>query len=200
MTETSEGCSETTKKRHAHARSDGYTDVCGVSSSAKANPVKKSNPGKGDFYCPRCGSNSTKHKPVKDHLPDCIAKCGNPNAIRYTYRYIRDISSICLGPWLFATNHPAVFHENPFCLYIYTSNDPNEFSLIGTPQSYEITHLAASQNIASASVRYVFIMLYTEADTNNVLNIDLNSTLRRLTSLYPSKSQPGTSTTVTEKS
>ena len=79
-----ERCSETTKKWHAHARSDDYTDVCGVISPEKADPVKRSNPGKGNYYCPRCGSNFTRPKSVKDHFPDCVAKCGNPDALRYT--------------------------------------------------------------------------------------------------------------------
>lgn len=76
--------SETTRKRHAHARDDDYTDVCGVISPAKANPVKRINPGKGEFCCPRCGSNFTRPKSVKDHFPDCVAKYGNPKGLRYT--------------------------------------------------------------------------------------------------------------------
>lgn len=73
-----------TQKRHAHSRDDDYTDVCGVFSPAKANPVKKYNPGKGDFCCPRCESSFTRPKSVKDHFPDCISKYGNPQALRYT--------------------------------------------------------------------------------------------------------------------
>lgn len=35
-----------------------------------------------------------------------------------------------------------------------STNDSNAFSLLGIPMSYEITHFAASQNIASASTLY----------------------------------------------
>lgn len=79
-----QGLSAKTQKRHAHSRDDDYTDVCGVFSPAKATPVKKYNPGKGIFRCPRCGSNYTRPKSVKDHFPDCVSKCGNPQALRYT--------------------------------------------------------------------------------------------------------------------
>lgn len=73
-----------TLKRHAHARDDNYTDVCGVFSLAKATPVKKHNPGNGDFCCPICESSFTRPKSVKDHFPDCVSKYGNPQALRYT--------------------------------------------------------------------------------------------------------------------
>ena len=73
-----------TQSRHAHSRDDNYTDVCGVFSPAKANPVKKDNPGNGEFYCPRCESNYTRPKSVKDHFPHCVSKCGNPQALRFT--------------------------------------------------------------------------------------------------------------------
>lgn len=76
--------SKRTQKRHAHSRDDYYTDVCGVYSPEKATPMKKFNYGKGEFYCPRCGSNYTRPKSVKDHFPDCVAKFGNPNSLRYT--------------------------------------------------------------------------------------------------------------------
>lgn len=73
-----------TLERHAHARNDGYTDVCGLRSPAISTPVKKYNPGKGEFRCPRCESNFTRPKSVKDHFPYCILKCGNPQALRFT--------------------------------------------------------------------------------------------------------------------
>ena len=76
--------SATTQDRHAHSRDDNYTDVCGVFSSAKATPVKKYNAGNGEFYCPRCGSNYTRPKSVKDHFPHCVSKFGNPQAFRFT--------------------------------------------------------------------------------------------------------------------
>lgn len=75
--------SVTTLERHAHARDDGYTDVCGLRSPAISTPVQKYNPGKGEFRCPRCGSNFTRPKSVKDHFPYCISKCGNPQALRF---------------------------------------------------------------------------------------------------------------------
>ena len=76
--------SSCTQKRHAFSRNDGYTIICGMNSPAKATPVKKINPGKGKFRCPRCGSNFTRPKSVKDHFPDCVLKCGNPEGLRYT--------------------------------------------------------------------------------------------------------------------
>lgn len=79
-----QGVSEKSLKRYAHARDDDYTDVCGVSSPAKASPVKKFNYGKGEYCCARCGSNFTRPKSVKDHFPDCISKFGNPQALCYT--------------------------------------------------------------------------------------------------------------------
>ena len=76
--------SVSTLERHAHARDDGYTNVCGISSPAISTPGKKYNPGKGEYCCPRCGSNFTRPKSVKDHFPYCIAKCGNPQGLRFT--------------------------------------------------------------------------------------------------------------------
>ena len=76
--------SESTRKRHAHARPDGYTSVCGVYSPAKLTPVKKVNLGNGEFCCPRCGSNFTRAGTVKYHFPACVMKYGNPQALRYT--------------------------------------------------------------------------------------------------------------------
>lgn len=73
-----------TLRRHAHERDDEYTDVCGVPSPAISTPVRKYNHGKGVFCCPRCGSNFTRPKSVKDHFPSCISKCGNPQALRFT--------------------------------------------------------------------------------------------------------------------
>ena len=78
------GLSKKTQKRYAHSRDDNYTDVCNVYSPEKSIPVKKYNHGKGEFCCPRCGSNYTRPKTVKDHFPDCVSKCGNPDSLRYT--------------------------------------------------------------------------------------------------------------------
>ena len=79
-----QGLSAATLKRHAHERDDEYTDVCGIYSPEISTPIKKYNHGKGKFCCPRCGSNFTRPKSVKDHFPFCILKCGNPQALRYT--------------------------------------------------------------------------------------------------------------------
>ena len=75
-----------TLRRRAHARNDGYTTVCGVFSpeTSKPPPVKKFNPGQGDYCCPRCGSNYTRPKTVKDHFFGCVTKHGNPNKLRFT--------------------------------------------------------------------------------------------------------------------
>ena len=70
--------------RRAHARSDGYSVVCGVYSPETSAPVRSENRGKGDFYCPRCGSNFTRPYSVKDHFFYCISKHGNPQALRFT--------------------------------------------------------------------------------------------------------------------
>ena len=78
------GSSASTRRRHAHARDDYYTDVCGVISPEKATPVRKDNLGNGEFSCPRCGSSFTRPKSVKDHFPGCISRYGNPQALRYT--------------------------------------------------------------------------------------------------------------------
>ena len=76
--------SSSTQKRHAHLRDDGYTDVCGVFSPEVTAPVKKYNYGKGDFCCPRCGSNFTRPFSVRDHFPSCVTRYGNPQALRYS--------------------------------------------------------------------------------------------------------------------
>ena len=76
--------SVTTVLRRAHARSDGYSVVCGVFSPEISAPVKSDNRGKGDYYCPRCGSNYTRPYSVKDHFYYCISKHGNPQALRFT--------------------------------------------------------------------------------------------------------------------
>ena len=70
--------------RRAHALSDGYSVVCGVYSPEISAPVKSDNRGKGDFFCPRCGSNYTRPYSVKDHFYYCISKHGNPQALRFT--------------------------------------------------------------------------------------------------------------------
>ena len=73
-----------TQKRHNESGENGYTIACGVICPELAPPMKKVNPKGGGFYCPRCGSNFTRAKSVKDHFPGCISKYGNPRGLRYT--------------------------------------------------------------------------------------------------------------------
>ena len=76
--------SKTTQKRHEESGEHGYTIVCGVVCPELAPPVKKYNAKGGGFLCPRCGSNFTRAKSVKDHFPGCVFKYGNPKGLRYT--------------------------------------------------------------------------------------------------------------------
>ena len=76
--------SATTQKRHNQLLDNGYTIACGVVCPEVAPPVKKVNPGGGDFCCPRCLSNYTRPKSVKDHFPGCISRYGNPLGLTYT--------------------------------------------------------------------------------------------------------------------
>jgi len=46
--------------------------------------------------------------------------------------------------------------EYIFGLFAKLAANPNSFTLLGYPTSYEITHFAASQNIASASTRSAY--------------------------------------------
>ena len=73
-----------TQKRHDQSLENGYTVACGVVCPEVAPPVQKFNQGGGDFYCPRCLSNYTRPKSVKDHFPGCVSKYGNPLGLRYT--------------------------------------------------------------------------------------------------------------------
>ena len=72
------------QERHDYLRSDGYTSVCGVYSPAQSIPMKRDNRGNGEFCCPRCESNFTRPKTVKDHFYTCVSKYGNPQALRFT--------------------------------------------------------------------------------------------------------------------
>lgn len=49
--------------------------------------------------------------------------------------------------------------EYLFGLFANIATNKNEFTLLGYPTSYKVTHFAASQNIASASTRYNIIVL-----------------------------------------
>ncbi|KAM0802880.1 hypothetical protein BDR22DRAFT_887216 [Usnea florida] len=76
--------SATTQRRYDQSLENGYTVACGVVCPEIAPPVKKVNPGDGNYYCPRCGSNFTRPKSVKDHFPGCVQRYGNPLGLRYT--------------------------------------------------------------------------------------------------------------------
>ena len=76
--------SATTQRRHDQSSENGYTIACGVVCPEIAPPVRKVNPGGGSYCCPRCGSNFTRPKSVKDHFPGCIQRYGNPLGLRYT--------------------------------------------------------------------------------------------------------------------
>ena len=76
--------SKTTQKRYEESGQNGYTIACGAVSPELAPPVKKYNAKGGRFYCPRCGSNFTRAKSVKDHFPGCVSKYGNPQGLCYT--------------------------------------------------------------------------------------------------------------------
>lgn len=82
-TDNAQTVSAHTQKRYNESGENGYTIACGVFSPERAPPVKKVNPKAGDFYCPRCGSNYTRAKTVKDHFPSCVLKYGNPDSLRY---------------------------------------------------------------------------------------------------------------------
>ena len=76
--------SKKTQKRHEESADNGYTVACGIVCPELAPPVKKFHAKGGSFHCPRCGSNYTRIKSVKDHFPGCVAKYGNPRGLRYT--------------------------------------------------------------------------------------------------------------------
>ena len=72
-----------TQKRHDESGENGYTIACGVICPDVAPPVQKFKQGGGDFYCPRCLSNYTRPKTVKDHFTGCVSRYGNPLGLRY---------------------------------------------------------------------------------------------------------------------
>ena len=84
LNSSAQGLSAKTNERYANSRKDGYTIVCGVKSAEIVPPVKKLNYGNGKYRCPRCKSNFTREKTVKDHFPDCISKHGNPEGLSFT--------------------------------------------------------------------------------------------------------------------
>ena len=77
--------SPATKPRNPHTRADGLTDVCGVYSPDTGRRLVTTISQKGGKNtCPRCFSTMTRSRTVKDHFPGCIAKYGNPRALKYT--------------------------------------------------------------------------------------------------------------------
>ena len=56
--------------------------------------------------------------------------------------------------------------EYLFGLFANIAAAPNEFTLLGIPLAYEITHFAASQNIASASTRYGLLRSLSHAQSS----------------------------------
>ncbi|KAL2042776.1 hypothetical protein N7G274_004535 [Stereocaulon virgatum] len=67
--------------------------------------------------------------------------------------------------------------EYLFGLFANIAASPDEFTLLGVPLAYEITHFAASQNIASASTRFNFsfpllgnLIVPVEIETWNVFD------------------------------
>ena len=60
-----------------------YTAVCGVYSPEKMPPTGKGSQLGSPYHCPRCDRRLSKRIYVKSHFPDCIAKHGNPDALRW---------------------------------------------------------------------------------------------------------------------
>ena len=106
--------------RRAHARSDGYSVVCGVYSPEISAPVRSENRGKGDFYCPRCGSNYTRPYSVKDHFYYCISKHGNPQALRFTDHPSMAQTEAAIQRRIQASRQPSagMFQEMSEALYV----------------------------------------------------------------------------------
>ena len=60
-----------------------YTAVCGVYSPEKMPPTWKGSQLDLPYHCPRCDRRLSKRVYVKSHFSDCIAKHGNPDALRW---------------------------------------------------------------------------------------------------------------------
>lgn len=62
-----------------------WTTVCGVYSPEKCPPMARRNPNDPAhrFHCPRCDKTFTRRYTVKLHFTGCIAKHGNPEALRW---------------------------------------------------------------------------------------------------------------------
>lgn len=59
------------------------TNVCGIVTPASNGlPVRSSNKS-GGFCCPRCNSQYTRPRSVKDHFITCVNKHGNPNGLSW---------------------------------------------------------------------------------------------------------------------
>ena len=61
---------------------NGLTKLCGKKTPAKGTPETNGN-NKGYFRCPRCNSNFTRARSVKDHFFACVKKHGNPDGLRW---------------------------------------------------------------------------------------------------------------------
>lgn len=81
----------TKKSRKSKPRTTGFnretgegmmTSVCGTVTPAKGTPATRANK-KGNFCCPRCNSNFTRARSVKDHFISCVRKHGNPNGLSW---------------------------------------------------------------------------------------------------------------------
>ena len=60
-----------------------YTESCGVYSPEKVPPVRKSQRKHSPYHCPRCDGRFTWRAVVKLHFRGCIARHGNPEALRW---------------------------------------------------------------------------------------------------------------------
>ena len=65
------------------ADNETYTEFCGVYSPEKVPPVRTSQRKHSPYHCPRCDSRFTLRAAVKPHFRRCIAKHGNPDALRW---------------------------------------------------------------------------------------------------------------------
>ena len=60
-----------------------YTAVCGVYSPEKMSPNREAHKRDFPYHCPRCDKRLSTRGSVKMHFPDCIAKYGNPDALKW---------------------------------------------------------------------------------------------------------------------
>ncbi len=61
-----------------------YTSVCGLVTREISKPPNAKNKGaKAGFHCPRCNSQFTRPRSVKDHFITCVGKHGNPQGLSW---------------------------------------------------------------------------------------------------------------------